>query len=290
MKAFALILALCNMAHALAEPAPAEALPAPAADIMSMNQDTRCGQVLVTSLINGVPMRMMLDTGATHTVLHVESASRVPDAQWLDTSKMQFRGNSAQHPKLFLASLQCGPAQSPAHAFMVMDLSAVRSMMAEKIDGILGMDILRHLPFTFNLRTGEFYWGIPADAELVPLHAEPDHTGRIIVLGKSGDKTARMLLDTGSSVTRIATGQWAPGAGAEIQAQIGDIDQCSGITAHEGAPGNLELAPGVIISGFTPLLCGADEGPMLGMDALKGQILVHIPTEDSPTGLFLLAK
>ena len=38
------------------------------------------------------------------------------------------------------------------------------------------------------------------------------------------------------------------------------------------------------------LLCEADESPMLGMDALKGQILVHIPTEDSPAGLFLLAK
>lgn len=290
MKAFSLILALCGLASALADPVPTEAPSTPAADIMSMNQDARCGQVLVTCLINGVPMRMMLDTGATHTVLHTESASRVPEAQWLDTSKMQFRGNSTQHPKLFLASLQTGPAQSPVHAFMVMDLGAVRSMMAEKIDGILGMDILKFLPFTFNLRTGEFYWGIPADAELVPLHAEPDHTGRVIVLGKSGEKTARMLLDTGSSVTRIATGQWAPGAGAEIRAQIGDIDQRSGIMALEGAPGNLELAPGVIISGFTPLLCEADESPMLGMDALKGQILVHIPTEDSPAGLFLLAK
>ena len=131
---------------------------APAVDLMKMNRDARCKQVLVTSLINGTPMRMMLDTGATHTVLHTESAARVPNAQWIDTSHIQFKGNSAQRPKLLRATLLAGPAESPGHPVMVMNLGAVRSMMAEPVDGILGMDLLSHIPFTFDLKSGELYW------------------------------------------------------------------------------------------------------------------------------------
>lgn len=286
MKILPLLVAMLGVVYA-AEPAPA---PQPAVDIMTMSQDARCKQILVTCLINGQPMRMMLDTGATHTVLHEESAARLKDARWIDTSFMLFRGNSNQRPKLLIASLLAGPAESPEHPFMVMNLGAVRSMMTEKIDGILGMDILGQVPFTFDLRKQEFYWGIPAQAKLVPLHAEAEPTGRVFVLGKCQDKTIRLLLDTGSSVTRVVTEEWAPGAGQEIGAQMGNIDAASGIRVVEGKPGDIELGPGVVAKGVLPILCSAKEHPMLGMDALQNQVLVHVPSPDSPTGLFLLAQ
>lgn len=277
----------------LAVPAYAEepAAQAPAVDLMAMNQDARCKQVLVTCLVNGAPMRMMLDTGATHTVLHTESAARVPNAQWIDTSMMRFLGNSAQMPKMMLGSLHAGPAESEMHPFMVMDLSAVRSMMAEPIDGILGMDMLQHIPFTFDLKAGEIYWGLPSGVELVPLHATPDGTGRVVVNARCGGKEMKLLLDTGSSVTRVIGEQWAPGAGAEIGAQIGDIDSRQGIKVMEGKPGDIELGPGVFAKAVAPILCKAGDGPtILGMDGLNGVILVHIPKEGSPGGMFLLAR
>ena len=263
---------------------------APAVDLMKMNRDARCKQVLVTCLINGTPMRMMLDTGATHTVLHTESAARVPNAQWIDTSHIQFKGNSAQRPKLLRATLLTGPAESPGHPVMVMNLGAVRSMMAEPVDGILGMDILSHIPFTFDLKSGELYWGSPVGKELVPLHAVPDGKGRIIVQGLCGGKTIPMLLDTGSSVTRVPKELWAPGAGTEIGAQIGDIDNRKGIKVLEGKPGDIELGPGVAARGVTPILGSTGEPSILGMDGLNGLILIHLPQENSRTGLFLLAR
>ena len=133
----------------LLQPVQAETTPQPEPDLMSMTQDARCHQIVVTCLINGSPMRMMLDTGATHTVLHAESAARVPQAQWIDTSKIKFRGNSSQQPRLLAAALQVGPALSETHPIMVLRLDAVRGMMAEPIDGIVGMDILGQVPFTF---------------------------------------------------------------------------------------------------------------------------------------------
>lgn len=286
MKLFPLLVAMLGLVYA-AEPVPA---PQPAVDLMTMSQDARCKQILVTCLINGQPMRMMLDTGATHTVLHEESAARLKDARWIDTSRMQFRGNSKQRPRLVSASLLAGPAESSEHPFLVMNLGAVRSMMSEKIDGILGMDILSSVPFTFDLRRQEFYWGTPAGAKLVPLHVAVEPTGRVFVLGKCQGMTVRMLLDTGSSVTRVAAQEWGPGAGKEIGAQMGNIDLTSGIRVVEGRPGDIELGPGVVARGIMPILCTAREHPMLGMDALQNQVLVHIPSPDSPAGLFLLAQ
>lgn len=289
MKALYLIQAL--LLAALATPAIAEeaVIQAPAVDLMQMSQDARCKQVLVTCLINGTPMRMMLDTGATHTVLHTTSAARVPNAQWLDTSHIQFRGNSTQIPKMLQASLHAGPAESPIHTFMVMNLTAVRSMMAEPIDGILGMDMLRHIPFTFDLKSGEMYWGIPSGAQLVPLNAIPDGTGRVMVQARCGGKEMQLLLDTGSSITRVPAEQWAPGEGAQINAQVGNIDNREGIKVIEGKPGDIELGPGVSAKDVSPILSKDGESPILGMDGLNGVILVHVPQEGD-SGLFLLAK
>ena len=174
MKMFPLMMLLVLPCVAADETQPQVPAQAEVVDIMSMKQDARCHQVVVTCLVNGAPMRMMLDTGATHTVLHEESAARVPQAHWVDTSKMQFRGNSSQQPKLLLANLQTGPAESENHPVMVMNLGAVRSMMAEAIDGIIGMDLLGQLPFTFDMRSKECYWGIPPGGEFVPLYAAPD--------------------------------------------------------------------------------------------------------------------
>jgi hypothetical protein len=58
----------------------------------------------------------------------------------------------------------------------------------------------------------------------------------------------------------------------------------------EGKPGELELGPGVVARGVTPLLCDSKEIPMLGMDALRGLVLVHVPSEETPHGIFLIAQ
>ncbi len=262
--------------------------PEMAADVMAMSRDARCGQVLVTALVNGVPMRMMLDTGATHTVLHEESVARLGQVQWVDTSRFAFKGNSNQKPRLLVAPLQAGPGVSPAHPVMVMNLGAVRGMMAEKIDGIIGMDFLGSMPFTFDFRHNEFYWGIPEDKKLVPVKGEVESSGRVHWVTSCEGKEIKLLLDTGSSVTRICADDWQPGAAGEIKAHIGDIDTASAQQFVEGHPGDLVVAPGVVLKGVTPILCARGEFTILGVDALKDSVLVHVPAEEIPGGMFLL--
>ena len=277
------LLMACGMAFA-AEVAPQ------AVDLMAMNQDARCRQVLVSCMVGGQHMRMMLDTGATHTVLHAASAAGVKDARWIDTGHITFMGNAAQTPKMMVAPLLAGPAESPMHPIMVMDLAAVRTMMAENVDGILGMDILGSVPFTFDMQKGELYWGIPSGKKLVPLHGTKDSFGRHVIQAKCGGKTIPLLLDTGSSITRVRTEDWAPGVGAEIQAHVGDVNAASRRSVVEGKAGDVEVAPGVQLRGVLPILTGDDAPPVLGMDALKDVVLVHVPMPDSPHGIFLVAQ
>lgn len=257
-----------------------------AVDLMKMERDARCGQILVTGIVGGTPMRFLLDTGATHTVLHEESASKLKQAQWIDTSNLVIQGNSAQAPKLVLTSLLVGPGESPMHPIMVMNLGAVRSMMAEKVDGIVGMDFLSSLPFTFDFRNNEYYWGTPAGGSIVPVPGEKEASGRIFLKLKSGDKSMRIVLDTGSSVTRVCTEDWAPGAAGEINAHIGDIDTATQARMIEGKPGELIIAPGLTLRNVTPLLCERGEVTILGLDALKDSILIHIPGAPG-TGFFM---
>lgn len=263
---------------------------APDADVMTMVQDARCKQIVVTCLINKQPVRMMLDTGATHTVLHTESAARLEGVQRIDTSAMQFRGNSQQRPEMLMASLLAGPAKSPQHLFMVLDLSAVRGAMAEPIDGILGMDVLGAVPFTFDQRRNEFYWGVELGSELVPLRGKQDRFGRWMVQALCQGKPLELLLDTGSSVTRVHEANWSPGPGEIIEAHVGNVDKSSRISIREGAVADLDVAEGILLRGVKPIFGQPGEPPVLGMDALRGAVLVHLPTEESPYGAFFLAK
>lgn len=267
-----------------------EAVPI-AADVMTMVQDARCKQVVVTCLVNNRPMRMLLDTGASHTVLHSESAEKLEGVRRPDTSRMQFSGNARQRPKMLITSLATGPVSVAEHLFMVLDLSAVRGSMAEPVDGILGMDILGALPFTFDQRRGEFYWGVPEKAQAIRLNGYSDRFGRLIVQAECGGKPMELLLDTGSSVTRVLPEMWLPGVAEEaVVAHVGDVNSTARLQLQIGKPGNLTVAPGVELEGVTPLMGTPEQPPILGMDALRSVALVHVPAQDSPFGVFFVVK
>ncbi|MBR1979152.1 MAG: clan AA aspartic protease [Akkermansia sp.] len=260
------------------------------ADLMTMTRDPRCGQVLVTCLVGGQALRMMLDTGATHTVLHTESADKLKQARWLDTSKMMFRGNAKHPPKMLVASLQAGGASAPEFPFMVLPLDAVRQSLVTPIDGILGMDVLGGLPFTFDLRKHEYYWGMPTGGTFEQLYGKQDQFGRLIMQVTSTGKQLALLLDTGSSITRVHQEDWRPGTAGKISAHVGDVNAAASIQVEEGKPADMEVARGIVLKGITPIFAQEGQPPVLGMDALKGQVLIHMPLEDHLYGVFLMQK
>ncbi len=285
MKFFALIPALALGVLVSAVPAASAAV----ADMMTMTQDARCRQVLVTCSVGGEALRMMLDTGASHTVLHKESADRLKNVCRLDTSMMHFRGNAQQRPELLAAALQVGPLKVAEHTCLVMDLTPVRGAMSEPIDGILGMDLLGALPFTFDQRNSTFYWGVPKDMQGVQMNGRPDRFGRLLVEAECMGKKLELLLDSGSSVTRMPSEMWPAGVAESATVRVGDVNAAASLRVELGMPADLTVAPGAVLSAVAPVLTSG-KPPVLGMDALRNVALVHVPAADSPGGVFYIVK
>lgn len=259
-------------------------------DTMTMVQDALCRQVLVTCEINGVPMRMMLDTGATNTVLHSGSLSKLKNPRQMDTSHIQFSGNAKERPDVYLLNLIVAGERVRNHPVMVLSLEGARSMMAEQIDGIVGMDILGALPFTFDVASGKLYWGLPeGPLKLVPLYGYKDGGNRLFMNILCDGKPYDILLDSGSTITRLPQSAWPAGAAHTTQLSVSDVNEAGAIAATIGTPGVVQLAPGVRVEGVTPVFCGEEEKGILGMDVLGRVRLIHVPSSSQASGYFFIA-
>ena len=259
-------------------------------DTMTMVQDALCRQVLVTCEINGVPMRMMLDTGATNTVLHSGSLSKLKNPRQMDTSHIQFSGNAKERPDVYLLNLIVAGERVRNHPVMVLSLEGARSMMAEQIDGIVGMDILGALPFTFDVASGKLHWGLPeGPLKLVPLYGYKDGGNRLFMNILCDGKPYDILLDSGSTITRLPQSAWPAGAAHTTQLSVSDVNEAGAIAATIGTPGEVQLAPGVRVEGVTPVFCGEEEKGILGMDVLGRVRLIHVPSSSQASGYFFIA-
>ena len=257
----------------------AEALSEKALRLGEMYRDPLCGQIIVTCLVNGVPARLMMDTGATHTVLDRKFVDEELKAEYVDTSKMQISGNAEEKPGIIVGDLQAGDTSFRGMMLVVMDLSGVNTMQSKPLAGILGMDAMSRLSFIMDFRAERFTWGAFRDmSPFVPLEGRRDEAGRLFVTVQSGEKSFPLLLDTGSSVTTLLPEQWAPGAAHMEDVKIADVNGPRTIRAGVGRRGSLQLTPQVRTWNFSPQLLPAEADPgLLGMDALKMNVLVHKP-------------
>ncbi len=253
----------------------------PAAEAASdvMQRDARCGQFIAHCLIDGRPARMLVDTGATHTVVAQEFAAReLPQLQMLEGVRLA--GNAEQSPRPAVATVAAGGRTLPPSLVLLIPLEGVNSMMGQPIDGILGMGHLRQLPFTLEVRQGGLgQWQAPAgDEGLMPLKGEADAAGRVFLTARCGDSVCRLLLDSGSNTTTWPAAQWPAGAQANGNLHVADVNGARALAAGvRGKPADLELAGTLVLRRVSPLLLQGESGHVLGLDALDGYCLIHRP-------------
>jgi len=250
------------------------ASPAPA-----MRQDANCRQTVAVCRVNGTPLLMMLDTGASHTVLHTGSAAKLRGAAKVDTSAMQIRGNAQQQPELLLVDIEAGGSSFPRSLVLALDLRGVRSMMHEKIDGILGMDILSRLSFTINQQQGSC-WGTPStvgQAKPIPMQGYRDAFGRLVATVHCQGKPVEALLDTGCTVSQFPAAAWPTEASKSHAVRVGDVNAARTVSKPMAKRGDLELAQGAAQKDLQPSICAEGEPALLGMDALHDFALIHTP-------------
>lgn len=249
-----------------------------------MMRDSEHGQVIVTCKMDDVPLRLLLDTGATHTVLHNGvAAEKLPNAFKLDTAGMQITGNAAGlRPEIIVVKLGIAGGTRSQHPVLVMPLDGVRSMLQHPVDGILGMDVLSHIPFTLDFRQGGVsHWGADTDGKAFPLKARPDRGGCPLVSLRIGEKVLeRVLLDSGSTTTLIEPADWEAGEGESCAAQVADVNGRREVKISFGKPAPVELAPGLVRE-LTPQLQEgmnrSSSAAILGIESLEGLRLIYDP-------------
>lgn len=250
----------------------------------AMQRNAACGQVLVRSTADGVPLRLLLDTGATHTVIDADAAAqKLPKAFRVDTAGMDIRGNAVGlRPEIALVELEVGEKTFPQQPVLVMPLTAVRAMLREPVDGILGMDVLCRLAYTLDFREGgQSHWGAEESPAARPLPAQPDAGGCPLVSLRCGEKAIpRVLLDTGSSHTVLAPADWPAGEGEQREAEVADVNGRRAVQLRFGRPAAVQLAEGVqaeihpqLSEAFNRSTCSG----ILGVDALRGLRLIYSP-------------
>lgn len=264
-------------------PLSAQETAAPAADAPAVMRDAACGQVLVMVTADGTPLRLLLDTGATHTVIDAKAAkAKLPHARKLDTTGMQFNSSSSQvRPDILIVSLAAGGRTFEKQPVLVLPLDGVTAMLKTPVDGILGMDVLKYLTFTLDFRDGcAGQWSAPQDGEVFPLKARPDAGFCPLLSLKAGDKELHnILLDSGSSLTVLTVADWPAGVAETRTAHVADVNGARAQGISVGTPGPVELAPGLSVT-VRPQLSETrrpDVNGLLGVDALRGLRLVYTP-------------
>ncbi len=243
---------------------------------MALLRDAHCRQFMADCLVEGRPARLMVDTGATHTVLAADFVAReLPGLRFVEGVRLS--GNAAVAPRLAMAELQVGGEKLGQGPVLVMELEGVNSMLGRRVDGILGMSHLARLSFTLDMRPGrQGHWGLPSEVlPLIPLRGSRDGAGRLYLDACCGESRCRLLLDSGSSVTTWPLGQWPAGEKAQYHVQVADVNGARSETQASGAPARLLLAPGAELPQVSPQLRAGGQGHVLGLDALEGGLLLH---------------
>lgn len=118
--------------------------------------------IYLNGSIGGKMLRFCLDTGAETNVLHSELNNKVmQQVKLLRAASVSGSGakqSEALIGRLNLLTMSCG--DYPALTTSVMNISALREIYEESIDGILGMDFLyRHGKMQINMNKGKvFLW------------------------------------------------------------------------------------------------------------------------------------
>jgi hypothetical protein len=112
------------------------------ATIVPLELNSRFGLIVLKVDLDGEPATFVLDTGSSRTILSTRLVhNRLPSAPKVTSSKGSGYVGSAIAVK---ATLKIGETVWRDHDFLAMDdLPEISQSLGQKIDGILGQDLLR---------------------------------------------------------------------------------------------------------------------------------------------------
>jgi len=114
--------------------------------------------VIVEGSIGNVQkLNFLVDTGAYPSVVDQKIAHNLGLAE--QPSRVNLSNKSVQTRLVVLSSLVLGPIHAESLPVLTQDLSFFQKALGHKVDGIVGLDVLRKSSFTINYKTKEMLFG-----------------------------------------------------------------------------------------------------------------------------------
>ena len=135
--------------------------------------------VIKGSTKNGYPLNLMIDTGATHSVVDERIVQKLQLKPLPETThKLEVFGKSLDRPQVLLPGLQFGPIKTSLLCF-------VAALPWSGVDAIIGLDLLRQNNFTIDFESKKISFGPRATHFLSTIPFEAD-SSKVIVRGATG--------------------------------------------------------------------------------------------------------
>lgn len=261
--------ALLDRAPAATYAADAQALP------FELFRGTR---IFLEGTINGQPARMMLDSGASSTVINMSFARRIGLEQ---TQAVPIRGVGGFQPGAIASgvTVQAGSFSAADSTVLMLDLDVIAGHIGRPIDVILGMEAFRSgivdIDFPgrrINFRPAEGFTP-PAGAVALPVDmADRRHT---IPVSVNGGPPMRADIDLGNgSALMLARSAWEGSAIANLRYAEASAGGVGGMV-----PTRMTTIPTVSVAGHTFQSVPAtlnmraealpDSGANIGIDLLQ---------------------
>lgn len=298
-------LLLANLCSA-AQPQAATPPPPPAAERtaspllkpLAIVRDARSGQLIASCEVEGKPVNMIVDTGATHTTLDETFArNNLPSLAVSDITG-PFQTNAPKPPKMTRANLLVTPLFVEKHPFLLLDLSGANAILKTPVQGVLGMNTMGCLPFVFNVRDKVFRYDtdLKYTPDMKKLRGRLDESNRLVVEARAGEHSYELLLDTGASATLLTERAWRGEKGKTIPLDSASIKGRSQQNVHLASPIDFEIGDGLVLHEVAPMLvdeCLSNDPQtvgLLGLDSLRNIEIYYFPPkpgqQQQPSGFY----
>lgn len=150
--------------------------------------------VIVQGSIGDVQkLNFLVDTGAYPSVIDQKIAHRL--GLVAQPGRVNLSNKSVQTNLAVLPSLRLGPVRIESLPVLTEDLSFLQKAVGYKVDGIVGLDVLRKSSFTINYRSHEMIFG-PVEGLTFSTPFETDMPVVTIGIGFQNRKL-RLVVDSG---------------------------------------------------------------------------------------------
>jgi hypothetical protein len=149
--------------------------------------------VVEGSIGNIDSLNLLVDTGASPSVIDRKIARRLKLTEQPD--RVNLWSKSFQTGRVVLPSLRLGALRAESLPVLMEDLSFLQRAIGRKVDGIVGLDVLRRSSFTINYRTREILFG---PVETLTFSAPFDTDTPVVTIRTTfQNQNLRLVVDTG---------------------------------------------------------------------------------------------